>query len=171
MIVKHTTLIHASPREVYDYLLDDRYSAALTEAVASISKIEELSRESSDDAISRLMRYSAPTMDRVPSFLSKYAQNAPAEVHWRQQEQWSKKDLSMVYSIEAEVREEWQRYYVTRGELRLEPHKRGCALLTSIEYSVSVFGLRRLIERSIEPEVSKILETQGDVLSRHFSAS
>ena len=170
MIVRHTTHIQASPTRAYSYLLGREYSDAIVDAVASISAIEELSRSSSDGVLSRLMRYSAPTADRIPSFLSKYAHSAPEEVHWRQRERWQREELSMTYSIEAEIREEWRRYYTTHGELKLEPASEGCSLITRIEYSVGVFGLRRLIERSIESEVSKILELQGEVVRRHFSA-
>lgn len=79
-------------------------------------------------------------------------------------------DFSMRYTIKADIKDEWQKYYSTRGELVLKQSSAGhVELVASLHYKVNVFGLRRMIEKALQEEVSKILTTQGALTAARFA--
>ena len=168
MHIDSTTRVEADSSAIIEYMTSKAYLDRLVEEIEHISSIEEIERKEDDGSIKRSVHYSAPTAGRIPSFLKRYADRAPSHVHWTQHETWDTRTHQMRYTIVAEIKEEWQSYYDTRGRVEIE-HDGGCVRMrSSLDYDVNVFGLRRLIERAIANEVKKILDQQGAIVTAHF---
>ena len=76
----------------------------------------------------------------------------------------------MTYTIEAEIKPEWQQYYTTHGAVLLKSlSEERTELIASLTFEINVFGLKRLIERALRDEVATILKTQGDRVAERFA--
>ena len=171
MKISETTLIEASSDDTFSFLLSESYTRLLVQHIDVVHDIEEIARAQEDgEVITRVMRYSASTRDKVPKFLKKYEASAPEYVYWKQIERWDRARARMTYTIEAEIKDEWQRYYETRGVLMLEKvGEQKTRQVTELDYQVKVFGLGSLIERALRDEISKLLAIQGQLAANHFS--
>ena len=165
MEVMKVTELAKGADEAVELLLSKAYTEALVRGIEAVSGIEELERVERDGVVTRVMRYSAPTASKIPSFLSRYASNAPSHVHWEQRERWDIKGRRMSYEIVAEVKAEWQRYYSASGSLALESVKQGSAtrMAAQLRYEVNVFGFKRLAERALQEEIERMLALQGEI--------
>lgn len=169
MDIQKSTLIHVSREAVLTYLLSPNYDEALVEGIEAIASITEHTRTQDEHTLTRVMRYGAETASRMPSFLSKYKDKAPEFVYWDQIEIWNLSDFSLSYTIKADIKPEWQKYYTTRGTLQLTQSATDqTKLVATLHYKVNVFGLSRLIEKALLEEVSTILTTQGALTAQHF---
>ena len=158
MKVTHTSTVSATPDEVMRAMLAPSYLDQLVAHIDTIDGIEEIERsEGSDESITRVLRYSAPTAGKIPSFLKKYSDKAPSHVHWREQGEWDTRARRYTYAIVAEVPDDWQRYYASRGSVELCEAEGGAAteVVASLDVEVKVFGLSRLIERAARGAVRR----------------
>lgn len=169
MKIEKETPIAAPPQDVFDYMLSAPFLDALVAGIDAISGIEEISRHEQGGVTTRTLRYEAPTASKIPGFLKKYQDRAPAHVHWEQRERWDTSSWSMSYQIVAEIKPEWQRYYDTTGAMTLSTDGAGALMRASLDFSVNVFGLKRLIERAARDEVDAILTTQASIIAAHFA--
>ena len=169
MRVTHTQTINASAERVVDVMMSADYLEALTQAIDVVSRVEELERaQEAGGELLRRVRYEAPTAGKIPSFLKKYQDKAPAFVHWEERGRWDSARRALSYEIvPEEVPAHWSKYYAVRGELKIVEEAADRARLESaLEYEVKVFGLKRLIEGALKEEVEKILRTQAQVTAR-----
>ena len=166
MKVTHTSTIDAPPDEVMRAMLDRSYLDRLIEYIDTIDGIEEIERsEESDERITRVLRYSASTAGKIPSFLKKYSDRAPSHVHWREEGTWDFDARRYEYVIVAEVPDDWQRYYSSKGSVQLSESSEGASsteVAASLDVDVKVFGFSRLIERAARGEVERILRKQAE---------
>jgi hypothetical protein len=160
--------IPAEPDEIVELMLSDAFLDQLVEEVAEISDTEETKREEvSEGELERVVRYQAPT--RVPKFLSRYEEKAPEHVYWEERGSWDLDEHVFTYEIVPEVPEHWHEKYDTQGRLEITSIGGGRSRVdVTINYEVRVFGLRRIIEKALEGEARKLLETQRDIVERHF---
>lgn len=169
MRVKQHTLINAQREDIATYLQSPEFTQALVTHLGVVHQIELQEEHREGTTLTRVMRYSARTQDQIPSFLKKYESSAPEFVHWRQIETWDTQLLSMTYTIKAEIKDEWQKYYTTHGKLELiAAGGAQTSMHATLDYKVNVFGLGKLIEKAARKEVTKILARQGEVVSAHF---
>lgn len=169
MHTQHTFLIQASPNKVMDYMLSEAFTQALCQGLDNVSDIEERSREERDGRVERTMRYQAPTRDKLPKFLKKYESKAPEFVYWEEIATWELSKQSMSYTIAPEVPEHWRSYYGVSGGVTWTAQGEQTRMDTTLSFDVNVFGLKRLIERALEPEVKRLMHTQGDLVRAHFA--
>ncbi len=168
VVITHDTAAAAAPKDVLEHMLGRAFLDELVRTIDVVSSIEETSLEASGDRIERVLRYTAPTAGKIPSFLKKYESKAPSHVYWEERGTWDLTTLRYTYAIVAEVPENWQRYYAARGSVAIEGVPGGSAVHATLNYDVNVFGLKRIIERALSPEVTRILELQGEATLRHF---
>ncbi len=168
LILKHDTAIGATPDAIIERMLDGAYLAELVRTIDAVGAIDELSRTEEGGRIERVLRYTAPTAGKIPRFLKKYESKAPANVFWKERGVWDLAARTYTYDIVAEVPDHWQQYYGASGAVTIEEVPGGCAVHASLTYDVNVFGLKRVIERALAPEVSRILELQGEATATAF---
>lgn len=168
MILRHDTAVGATPDAIIARMLDDAYLTELVRSIDAVGAIDELSRVEVGGRIERVLRYTAPTAGKIPKFLKKYESKAPANVFWEERGVWDVASRRYTYDIVAEVPDHWQQYYGASGEVTIEEVPGGCAIHASLTYDVNVFGLKRVIERALAPEVTRILELQGEATAKAF---
>lgn len=170
MQVKNQTLIDAQPEQVIEFILSPTFIAKLCVELDAVRSIEELESTQEDATLKRILQYQAPTQSKIPSFLSKYKDKAPEFVYWKEIATWDLDKHQMTYQIEPDIPEKWHSYYDVSGQLRCIERSGKTMLVTSLTYEVNVFGLKRLIERALKAEVENMLNLQGDIIKRHFTA-
>ena len=168
MILKHDTAVGAAPEAIIERMLDDAYLTELVRTIDAVGAIDELSRSERDGRIERVLRFTAPTAGKIPKFLKKYESKAPANVFWEERGVWDLSARTYTYTIVAEVPDHWQQYYGATGKVTIEEVPGGSAIHASLTYDVNVFGLKRVIERALAPEVTRILELQGEATAKVF---
>lgn len=166
MKIVTTTLIHASPDEVLDYLLSDAFIEELLPHLDAISNIDEFEVIRHGTKIDQRMRFEAPT--KLPGFLKRYEAKMPAMVYWQELGTWDTRSLEMQLEIVPEAPDSWRERYDHRGSFRLLVGEDGCDFVQTLELSIHAFGLGKLIERALGPEIEDIFETRGDVVRKHF---
>jgi hypothetical protein len=142
MKVIHQERVRATPAAIFEYMTSAPYLDALVKAIDAVSSIEELESRAHGEALERRVRYEAPTAGKIPSFLKKYQDKAPAHVRWEEQGSWDASRATLSYKIVPEVPEHWHKKYSVSGQLKLIEEAPGqTTLLASLEYHVKVFGL------------------------------
>lgn len=169
MNTTHTFLIQASPTDVMEYMLSEAFVHALVQGLDNVSGIEEVSTQKHEDTITRTLRYQAPTRDKMPKFLKKYESKAPDFVYWNEVATWNLPQHTMSYTIVAEVPEHWQSYYTVSGGVTWRAQGAQTSMETTLSFDVNVFGFKRLIERALDPEVKRLMQTQGELVREHFA--
>lgn len=170
MIVTQELLIPASPAQVCAYMNSVEYLDALKQALDIVSKIELVSLEEKHGALERVVRYEAPTEGKIPGFLQRYQDKAPAFVRWEERGQWDASRSSFSYTIVPDVPEHWHKRYKVRGTLSLQAAAGGSTKQrASLEYEIKVLGFSTIIEKALKPEVEKILRIQAEVGARGFA--
>ena len=163
-IEQRTELAHPADA-AWEALLSANYLEMLVARIDAIVEATEVERADEGGVITRAVRYGAPTREKIPSFLARYADAAPERVYWVQRERWDPAARSMRYAIEAEMKPEWRARYRAEGRVRLEPKgESACTMIASLELEVRVFGLGGLIERAVKKESSAIFAQQGEAL-------
>lgn len=166
MKISTTTLIQASPDEVLDYLLSDQFVVVLLPHLDAISNIDEFEVIRHGTRIGQRMRFEAPT--KLPAFLRRYEAKMPPLVYWQEIGDWDTHTLEMRLEIVPEAPESWRERYEHRGAFRLLARDEGCDFVQTLELKIHSFGLGKLIERALGPEIEDIFETRGDVVRKHF---
>lgn len=169
MHIHHDVLLNAPPQQAMEYMLSEAFLEALTQGLDNVSDIEKLTHEQTQDKLARVLRYQAPTRNKLPKFLKKYEDKAPEFVYWKEVATWDLPNRAMSYTIEPEVPQQWTSYYDVSGSVAWTPEGQGTRMRATLTFDVNVFGLKRLIERALEPEVTRLMKVQGDLVQRHFA--
>lgn len=170
MKVTYTEQVNASAAAIFEYMTSPAYLEALVKAIDAVSSIEELESQADGDSLKRRVLYEAPTAGKIPGFLKKYEDKAPAHVRWEEQGVWDASRTTLRYKIVPELPEHWHKKYSVSGELQLvEQGPEKTQLSVSLEYKVKVFGLGGIIESALKDEVEKILAIQAKVTAKRFS--
>jgi len=166
--IETTTTVEATKARVIEYMTSPDYLLALCDALEAVSAIEETVRDEDGAGLKRTLRYTAPTRSKIPGFLKRYEDKAPEFVFWDERGSWDTAAGRFAYEIVPEIPEAWHKYYTTSGRVDFSERDGRTTLKTTLEYGVEVFGLKRVIERALKPEVEKILELQGELVLKHF---
>lgn len=168
MEISASTTILATPSQVFAFMTSPEFPDAMLQALDAVSAIEETSRSEVDGELRRVLRYTAPTAAKIPKFLKKYAAKAPEFAHWEERSTWDTTTHTLRYNIVPEVPDSWHDRYENQGTLRLTEDGPGRTRMdVTLTFGVNVFGFKKLIERSLRPEIEEILAIQGKVISEH----
>ena len=170
MKVTYQEQVNASTTAIFEYMTSPAYLEALKGAIDVVSSIEALDSQLEGATLKRTVRYEAPTAGKIPSFLKKYQDKAPAHVSWEERGVWDASRTTLRYQIVPELPEHWHKKYDVSGELKLVadgPTK--TQLVVALEYEVKLFGFKRRLDQALKGEVEKILAIQAKITAQHFS--
>lgn len=154
---------HATPAQVAERMRSDAYLSALCDALDMVSAIEVTHTQTSGARLERTTRYTAPTAGKIPGFLKKYEDRAPAHVHWEERGVWDLNTHTLSYTIAPDIPPHWNKHLHNEGTLTLTADGDDTIMRVHVSYAVKLFGLGAVIERALKPEVQRILDLQGQV--------
>jgi hypothetical protein len=166
MKIETMTFVAAPATEIRDYMLSDAYVEDLIEHLEAVSNIDEFSVIRRGDRIEQRMRFEAPT--KLPGMLERYEARMPSFVYWQELGRWESGAMEMRFEIIPEAPDSWRDRYDHRGVIRLTEVDSGTEIVQILEFEVHVFGLGKLIERTLGPEIKEIFEARGEVIRKRF---
>ena len=162
------TRIPASPDAVVHFLSSQAYLDEVAARTASLERGDVIEHVVEDEGrkIVSSVRWIAPT--RLPRFLQRYEDRAPATVSWVETTRWNMRDGTAELTVTPDVPDAWRSRYDSTGTLSLTRLDGESELVQNVEFRLHVPVLGKAIERLVKSEVEQLLELRLGIMREHF---